>query len=64
VVPARLRPSSNGANLQRENRDTFQSDLTPGRSCNVWEARSERPLAKGVGKDARLSTGYAVRKPR
>jgi hypothetical protein len=35
-----------------------------GRSCNVWKARSERPLAKGVRKDARLSTGYAVRKPR
>ena len=28
MVPARLRPSSNGANLQRENRDTIQSDLT------------------------------------
>ena len=30
VVPARLPPPSNGANLQRENRDTnFESDLTP-----------------------------------
>jgi hypothetical protein len=37
---------------------------SPGRSCNVWKARSERPLAKGVRKDARLSTGYAVRKLR
>jgi hypothetical protein len=35
-----------------------------GRSCNVWKARSERPLAKGVRKEPVSSTGYAVRKPR
>jgi hypothetical protein len=28
VAPARLRPSSKGANLQSENGDTIQSDLT------------------------------------
>jgi hypothetical protein len=35
VVPARLRPSSNGANFQRENRDTIQSDLTYKQTRNL-----------------------------
>ena len=34
------------------------------RSCNLLKVRSDRPRAKGVRKDARLSTAYAANRPR